>query len=122
MAGHRPKPPHPPLTSGPAGTERTNVSSSGYSKDDSFITPPGSWGTLAEYDFDDYDQEYLAEFYISRLSDEWQHCMRDLAPGVWFVRENVLVGVDTANAPSVKGPGSFEIHIAQHYVRNPCDR
>ena len=31
----------------------------------------------AEFDFDDYDQEYLAEFYISRLFDEWQHCMRN---------------------------------------------
>ena len=106
----------------PPGAERTDVSSNGYSKDDSFITPPGSWGTLAEYDFDDYDQEYLAEFYISRLSDDWQHCMRDISPGVWLVKDNVLIGVDTSSAPSVKGPGSFEIYVDQHYVRNPCDR
>ena len=106
----------------PPGVERTNVSSSGYSNDDSFITPPGSWSTLAEYHFDDYDREYLSEFYISGLSDEWQHCVRDLVPGVWLVKDNVLVGVDTSNAPTLKGPGSFEIHVDQRHVRNPCDR
>ena len=106
----------------PPGAERTNVDSYGYSRDDSFITPPGSWSTLAEYYFDDYDQEFLAEFYISRLSGEWQHCVRDLVPGLWLVKDDVLVGVDTSNSPLVKGPGSFEIHVDRHYVRNPCDR
>lgn len=106
----------------PPGAERTNVSSYGDSEDDSILTPPGNWNTLAEYDFDDYDREYLAEFYISAISGEWQHCVRELVPGVWFVRDNVLVGVSTSNAPSVKGPGSFEIHVDQDYVRNPCDR
>ena len=105
----------------PPGAERTNVSSYGYSKDHSFITPQEIWGTLAEYYFEVYDQEYLAEFYSSRLSKEWQYCMRELGPGVWLVKDNVLVGVDTSNAPSVKGPGSFDIHVDQHYVRNPCD-
>ena len=37
------------------------------------------------------------------------------------MKDNVLAGVDTSNAPSLRGPGSFDIHVAQHYVRNPCD-
>ena len=105
----------------PPDADRTNVSSYGYSTDDGFITPPESWGTSAEYYFEDYDREYLAEFYTSRLSEEWQHCIRDLVPGVWLVKDDVLVGVDTSNTPPVKGPGSFAIHVDQHFVRNPCD-
>ena len=105
----------------PPGAERTHIDSYGYSRDDSMITPPESWGTLAEFEFRDYTREYLADFYISRLSPEWEHCMRTFAEGVWFVRGDSVVGIDTSNAPSRKGAGSFEIHVQHAEARNPCD-
>ena len=74
----------------PPDTERTYIGSNGYSKDDSVITPPERWGTLAEFEFQNHTREstfhgchrnenthtrqgrveYLAEFYISRMSPE----------------------------------------------------
>ena len=122
MAGHRPKPALPPLTPGPAGAERTNVDSYGYSGDDSFITPPEAGAPWRSTTSTTTTRNTWPNSISRGLSGEWQHCVRDLVPGLWLVKDNVLVGVDTANAPLVKGPGSFEIHVDQHYVRNPCDR
>ena len=103
----------------PPGAERTNVSSYGYGNDDSLLTPPSSWNTLAEYKFPDYNREDLEEFYISRLSSEWQHCNREISEGVWFEKDNVLTALDTEEAPYTNGPGSFEIHISQSYPTLP---
>lgn len=106
----------------PPGTERTNVSSYGYDTDDSMLTPPSSWNTLAEYKFSDYKREDLEDYYISRLSGEWQHCSREFSEGVWFEKGNVLIGLDTEGAASANGPGSFEIHISQSYPSKKCSR
>ena len=106
----------------PPHAERTGVGSHGYSTDDSMVTPPESWGTLAQFEFRDYTPEYLADFYISRLSPEWEFCTRGLVGGVWFLRGSSVVGLDTSNAPSGKGAGSFEIYVDHDYARNPCDK
>lgn len=106
----------------PPDTEQTSIDSNGYSKDDTVITPPERWGTLAEFEFQNHTREYLAEFYISRMSPEWEHCTRDIISGIYFVRGDAVVGLDTESAPSTQGPGSFEIHVVHNDSRNPCDK
>ena len=106
----------------PPGAERTHVSSYGYSSDDSMITPSERWGTRAEFEFRDYTREDLHEFYISRLSTEWEYCRKTSFEGVWFVRGDAKVGLDTSNAQSGEGTGSFDIHVEHDYARNPCDK
>ena len=106
----------------PPGAERTHVGSNGYSRDDSMITPPERWGTRAEFEFRDYTREDLHEFYISRLSMEWEYCLRTGVEGVRFVRGDTLVSLDTSNALSGEGTGSFAIYVAHGYARNPCDK
>ena len=106
----------------PPDTQRTYIGSNGYSKDDSVITPPERWSTLAEFEFQNHTREYLAEFYISRMSPEWEHCTRDISDGVWFVRGDSVVGLDTQSAPSTQGTGSFEIHVVHNDSQDPCGK
>ena len=106
----------------PPGVERAYIVSHGNSKDEFIITPPESWSTLARFEFQDYSKDDLADFYIARLSTEWEYCMRNLVTGVWFVSDNYLVGLDSENAPWTKGSGSFDIHVSQDRPWNQCDK
>ena len=106
----------------PPGVERAYIVSHGNSEDEFIITPPESWSTRARFTFQDYSKDDLANFYIERLSTEWEYCMRDVSSGVWFTRDNYTVGLATDGAPRTKGSGSFDIHVAQDRPRNRCDR
>ena len=106
----------------PPGAERTQIDSSGYSGDDSFVTPPEDWSTRATFDIPGYSREYLADFYISRLSAEWDYCMRYVALGWLFVKDDYTVSLGTMGASSPRRAGSFSIHISTNEGRNPCNR
>lgn len=97
----------------PPSTERTSLSSYGYSNDDSWISPPHGWGTLAEFEYQDHTRAYLHDYYVSQLSAEWKHCTRELVPGFHFTKGDYLVSLDTSNAPPRTGAGSFEIHVSR---------
>ena len=108
----------------PPGVERIYVGSNGTTKDEVMITPPETWGTLATFKFHNYTQEYLNDFYISRLSPEWEYCIRDIRQGehgVLFVRDASLVALDTSRAPSSQGPGSYDIYVQHDHGPILCD-
>ena len=106
----------------PPGAEREYIGSAGYSRDDSFLTPPENWSTRARFQVPGHSPRYLADFYISRLSSEWEYCMRTLVPGVWFVKANYVVSIDASNASLTTGAGSFDIHVRPDRGRNPCHK
>ena len=105
----------------PPGAERTYIGSNGYSGDDSIISPPEYWSTRARFEIPGYSREYLADFYISRLSAEWEYCMRYVVLGWLFVKDDYTVSLSTRGASSPTGGGSFEIHIRPNGGRNPCN-
>lgn len=118
----------------PPGAERTRMGSHSYAGDEMPLTPPDGWGTLATFRVSGHTRQTIADFYISRMSPDWEYCLRinsffepatgrswEEMGGVHFVRSIAIVGVDTANV-SAKGSGSFDIYVDHDSDRNPCDR
>ena len=100
----------------PPGVERIYVGSNGTTRDEVMITPPETWSTLATFKFHNYTQEYLHDFYISRLSPEWEYCTQDIPHGqhgiaVRFSRNGSLVALDTSKVPSSQGPSYYDIFV-----------
>ena len=105
----------------PPGAVLTHIGSEPHAKDDSFITPPDRWNTLAIYEAPGLTPEYLTDFYISRLSSRWVYCTRRLVPGARFIRDNYVVSLDASNAAaSPPGVGSFDIYVEHDVKRHPC--
>ena len=105
----------------PPGTERIEIGSHPVTQNDLLLSPPEYWGTLARFEIPGYSREYLADFYISRLSAEWEYCMKYVALGWLFVKDDYTVSLSTMGASSPTGGGSFEIHISPNGGRNPCN-
>ena len=100
----------------PPGVERIYVGSNGNTRDEVMITPPERWSTRATFKFHNYTQEYLQDFYISRLSPEWEYCTQDIPQGqrgsaVRFSRNGSLVALDTSRPPSSQGPNYYGIFV-----------
>ena len=104
----------------PPEAERTYIGSQGYSGDDSIISPPEYWSTRARFEIPGYSREYLVDFYISRLSAEWDYCMKRVGHGMRFVKDGYKVSLSTSGASSPTRGGSFDIHISPDGGRNPC--
>ena len=106
----------------PPGAERTYTGSDPYPKDNSFVTPPERWGTLARFEAPGRTSEYLVDFYVSRMSSKWDYCIRRSVPGARFIARGFVVSLDASNAvePPPNG-GSFELYVEYHVDRNPCE-
>ena len=104
----------------PPGAERIEIGSDGYSRDESIISPPENWGTAATFAIPGYSREYLLDFYISRLSPEWEYCIRVFTLGVHFTRDDYTVSLSTEGASSPTRGGSFRIFIAPDGGRARC--
>ena len=96
----------------PPGTERVEIDSHPVARDDLLYSPPRFWSTAATFEIPGYSREYLLDFYVSRLSPEWEYCIREFTPGVRFAKNGYTLSLSTEGASSPKGGGSFRIHIA----------
>ena len=151
----------------PPDANRIGIGSHSYADDESPLAPPDGWGTratfrvspssphplltdpepyalspIAPFRFSSLSRQPIADFYISRLSPDWQYCVKvvttfdsissskilDYDPpmtewkeiaGVRFVRGDAIVSVDTSNI-GPDGSGSFDIYVDHKDVRNPC--
>ena len=104
----------------PPGAERIEIDSHPVAWKDNFLAPPRSWSTAATFAIPGHSREYLLDFYVSRLSPEWDHCIRVFTPGVFFTRDNYTVSLSTEGASSPTRDGSFSIHISQDGGNLPC--
>ena len=104
----------------PPGAERTEIGSNPVARKDLILTPPRYWSTAATFAIPGYSREYLLDFYISRLSPEWEYCIRVFTPGVLFVRDDYTLSLSTEGASSPKRAGSFRIHAAPDGGRARC--
>ena len=60
----------------PHGAVQIRVDSHRYESDELPITPPDGWGTRATYSAPpDATKEEIVDFYISRLSPDWESCI-----------------------------------------------
>ena len=104
----------------PPGTERIERESHSVATKDNILYPPEYWSTSATFTIPGYSREYLLDFYITRLSPEWEYCIRVFTPGVRLVRDHHTVSLSTEGASSPTGGGSFRIHIAPDGGKASC--
>ena len=104
----------------PPGAERIEIDSHPVARNDLIYSPPRSWSTAATFAIPGHSREYLLDFYVSRLSPEWDHCIRVFTPGVFFTRDNYTVSLSTEGASSPTRDGSFRIHISPDGGNLPC--
>ena len=95
----------------PPGAERIEIASHPVARNDLIYSPPRYWSTAARFAIPGYSREYLLDFYISRLSPEWEYCIRVFTPGVRFAKDNYTVSLSTEGASSPTAGGSFRFHI-----------
>ena len=151
----------------PPNAKRVDISSNPISSDDSPLTPPDGWGTrarfrisarsphpplpdpkpyalspVAPFRFSSLSRQPVADFYISRLSPDWQYCVNvitafdslsstkllDTDPpikrwqeisGVRFGRSDAYVSINTDNI-GPDGSGSFDIYVNHKDGRSAC--
>ena len=151
----------------PPNAKRIDIGSHPISDDESLLTPPDGWGTRASFRvsepspqppppdpkpyalaplvpflFSSLSRQPIADFYISRLSPDWKHCVNVIttfdslsnskildtdAPvrkwkeisGVYFGRGDAYVSIDTANI-GPDGSGSFDIYVDHKGGHDPC--
>ena len=104
----------------PPEAERIEIGSYPVARKDHILTPPRFWDTAATYAIPGYSREYLLDFYISRLSPDWEYCIQVSPPGVEFARDDYTVAIITEGASSPTRGGSFRIHIAPDGGKASC--
>ena len=114
----------------PPGAEQIRVDSHPYEFDELPITPPDGWGTRATYSAPpDATKEEIVDFYISRLSPDWESCIdsytiasasgevRRKMGNARFSRGQAYVNVDTGNVNAVQ---TFDVYV-DHDSRHGAD-
>ncbi len=113
----------------PHGAVQIRVDSHRYESDELPITPPDGWGTRATYSAPpDATKEEIVDFYISRLSPDWESCIdsysiasasgevRREMGNARFSRGQAYVSVDTGNVNAVQ---TFDVYV-DHDRRHPA--
>ena len=107
-----PKPAGPEHPASPPGTERVEIDSHPVARDDLLYSPPRFWSTAATFEIPGYSREYLLDFYVSRLSPEWEYCIREFTPGVPFRKERLHAFVEYRRRVIAERRRLVRIHIA----------
>ena len=100
----------------PPGAQRVSVSSSAYSPDDSVLTPPDGWVTLATYeDSAEASKEEILSFYLSKFSPAWASCVHFYDTGLLYIGEAHVV---VTGASFTKGQALVHINIDNMRMKN----
>ena len=116
----------------PPGVQRIYIGSHPYTGDESPITPPDGWGTLATYQARHLSRAEIVDFYVSNLSPEWRYCIdtistfnsqtnesSEMIGNAFFLKGSALVSVDSLNLlPEERG--AYDIFVDHDRDFEPC--
>ena len=116
----------------PPGVQRIYIGSHPYTGDESPITPPDGWGTLATYQAPHLSRDEIVDFYVANLSPGWRYCIDTISTfdpqtnesgemmgNAIFLKGSALVSVDSLNL-LYGGRGTFDIFVDHNRDFEPC--